>query len=97
VKPSERIPLIKRLARTLGQEAEIEKALRTCDGLATYLTSDFSASVWTDQEVGYCLARNVAIVPIRIDVNPYGFVGKYQARTLRRIRGRGCGRGHRRD
>jgi hypothetical protein len=78
-------------------EAEIEKALRTCDGLATYLTSDFSASVWTDQEVGYCLARNVAIVPIRIDVNPYGFVGKYQARTLRRIRGRGCGRGHRRD
>jgi hypothetical protein len=57
----------------------IESALETCDALAAYLTPDFQGSKWTDQEVGFCVARAILILPIRVDLDPYGFIGKYQA------------------
>jgi hypothetical protein len=60
-------------------ESVIESALKTCDALAAYLTSDFHTSAWTDQEVGVALARDILILPIKVDVDPYGFIGKYQA------------------
>jgi hypothetical protein len=47
--------------------------------LAAYLTSDFHDSEWTDQEVGAALARGLLVFPLRVDVNPYGFIGRYQA------------------
>ncbi len=58
---------------------QIELALRTCDGLLTYLTPDFHESEWTDQEVGFALARGIRIVPLDRGRLPYGFMGKYQA------------------
>jgi hypothetical protein len=57
----------------------IETALRTCDALSAYLTPDFHESRWTDQEVGFSVARAVLIVPIKIGQDPYGFIGKFQA------------------
>lgn len=57
----------------------IEAALKECDALAAYLTPDFPASNWTDQEVGFCFARDVLILPIKVGVDPYGFIGKIQA------------------
>lgn len=58
----------------------IELALRTCDALAAFLTEEFHASKWTDQEVGYCIQRGVPIVPVmlRATAMPYGFMARYQ-------------------
>ncbi len=58
---------------------EIQLALETCHAMAAYLTDDFHQSLWTDQEVGYCLKRRVLIVPIKVDIDPYGFFARYQA------------------
>jgi hypothetical protein len=58
---------------------EIETALETCDALAAYMTPDFQESRWTDQEVGFCVGRAVLILPIKVGLDPYGFIGKYQA------------------
>lgn len=58
---------------------EIENALATMDGFAALLTSDFHDSDWTDQEVGYALARGVPMIAVRLGRDPYGFIGKFQA------------------
>ena len=60
-------------------EQEIEAALDTCDALVAFLTPDFHDSLWTDQEVGYCVRRRVLIIPVRMGMDPYGFLGRYQA------------------
>jgi hypothetical protein len=57
----------------------IESALETCDALAAYMTDDFHKSKWTDQEVGFCVGRAILIIPIKVGLDPYGFIGKYQA------------------
>jgi hypothetical protein len=60
---------------------EIENALATMDGFVALLSSGFHDSNWTDQEVGYALARGVPIIAVRLDRDPYGFLGKFQALT----------------
>jgi hypothetical protein len=35
--------------------------------------------MWTDHEVGVALGRNVLVVPVKMTVDPYGLIGKYQA------------------
>jgi hypothetical protein len=58
---------------------EIENALVTMDGFVALLTDNFHESDWTDQEVGYALARGVPLIAVRLGRNPYGFIGKFQA------------------
>jgi hypothetical protein len=60
-------------------EDVIEVALATCHAGAAYLTEHFHASEWTDQEVGFCVGRGVLVVPVKVGVDPYGLIGKYQA------------------
>jgi hypothetical protein len=60
-------------------QAEIEKALRTMDAFVALLTSKFHDSDWTDQEVGYALARGVPRIAVKLGKKPYGFIGKFQA------------------
>jgi hypothetical protein len=57
----------------------IVSALRQCEALAAYLTSDFPQSYWTDQEVGVAVARDLLVLPLAVDINPYGFIGRIQA------------------
>lgn len=57
---------------------EIETALATCDALVALLTPDFGSSRWTDQEVGFAMGRGVLILSVRLNQDPYGFIGKYQ-------------------
>jgi hypothetical protein len=57
----------------------IELALGTCDVLVAYVTSDFSESRWTDQEVGWALGREIIVIPAKAGQDPYGFFGAYQA------------------
>lgn len=58
---------------------EIVKALMSMDAMVAILTKDFSASKWTDQEVGFAVCRDVLVVPLNKGVIPYGFIEKYQA------------------
>lgn len=58
---------------------EIEAALASCDALVAILTDGFGASAWCDQEVGWALGRNVPVIPVRVDLAPYGLLGSTQA------------------
>lgn len=58
---------------------EIENALLSMDAFVALMTSDFHESQWTDQEVGFALARGVPVVAIKLGLDPYGFLGKFQA------------------
>lgn len=57
---------------------EIESALHTMDAMAAILMPGFKESNWCDQEVGFAVGKNVLIIPIRRELDPYGFIGKYQ-------------------
>jgi len=63
---------------SLEWQNEIELALRSMHALAALLTSDFHPSNWTDQEVGFALGKGVLVVPVRLGLDPYGFIGKVQ-------------------
>ena len=58
---------------------EIENALASMDAFVALLTEDFHKSDWTDQEVGYAVARGVPVIAVKLGVAPYGFIGKFQA------------------
>jgi hypothetical protein len=79
------------IAPTSQWQNEIENALRTCEALAAFLTPDFHQSPWTDQEIGFCLARDILVIPIDMGFTPYGFIGRVQAikgqdRTVEQLR-----------
>ncbi len=60
----------------------IESALLTCHAAAALLTSDFRQSQWCDQEVGFCLARSLLVVPLIRDADPHGFLSEVQGVKL---------------
>lgn len=66
---------------TQDWQNEIEAALSTADAFIAILTEGFHDSLWTDQEVGYALARGIPIIALRLGRDPYGFIGKFQALT----------------
>jgi len=61
---------------------EIEESLRTMDALAALLSPDFHKSKWTDQEVGFAFGTERLIIPLRLGLDPYGFIAKYQGFQL---------------
>jgi hypothetical protein len=63
---------------TLQWQHEIELALRSMHALVALLTTDFHASNWTDQEIGFALGREVLVIPVRLGLDPYGFIGRVQ-------------------
>jgi len=62
---------------------EILKSLRRCEIFVPILTEAFAKSNWTDQEAGYALGRGALIAPLKVDVDPYGFIGEFHARRLK--------------
>ena len=60
---------------------EIENALASMNSFVALMTEGFHDSLWTDQEVGYAVARGVPIIAVRLGKDPYGFIGKFQALT----------------
>lgn len=63
-------------------EKSIVSQLEKCDVLVPVLTTSFSASKWTDQEVGIAFAHGKVIIPLKVDTIPYGFMKRYQALSL---------------
>jgi hypothetical protein len=66
------------IAPTKEWQNEIETALESMDAFVALLTDNFHESLWTDQEVGYAIARGVPIIAVRMGRDPYGFIGKFQ-------------------
>ena len=64
---------------TKAWQDEVENALASMDGFVALMTKDFHDSEWTDQEVGFALARGTPIVAVQMGKEPYGFIGKFQA------------------
>jgi len=60
-------------------QTRIEEELLAMDGLVALLVEGFSESNWCDQEVGAAVGRQVPFIAIKQGIDPYGFVGKYQA------------------
>ena len=53
--------------------------LKACDVFIPILTKNFEESDWTDQETGIAIAYNKLIIPIKLSVDPHGFISRYQA------------------
>lgn len=64
---------------TKAWQDEIESALSTMDAFVALMTANFHESDWTDQEVGFAIARGVPIISVKLGRDPYGFIGKFQA------------------
>ena len=64
---------------TLAWQDEIERALRTMDAMVAVHTKGFSASFWTQQEIGFALGRGVKVISFKYGEDPTGFIGKNQA------------------
>ncbi len=60
-------------------QTEIESALASMDALVALLAPGFKESNWCDQEVGVAIGRQLPIIPVKLGLDPYGFIGKYQA------------------
>lgn len=60
-------------------QEEIRSALVSCHVLLAFVTDGFHESNWTDQEVGFCVARGIPILPIKCGMDPYGFISHIQA------------------
>jgi nucleoside 2-deoxyribosyltransferase len=60
-------------------QTQIETALATCDALIALLHSDFHASNWTDQEIGFAMGRGAPTFAVRLGQVPYGFISRFQA------------------
>lgn len=65
-------------------QTQILKSLKKMDVFIPLLTKEFKKSDWTDQESGYALRKQILIIPIKVDLNPYGFLSKIQAINLRK-------------
>lgn len=64
---------------TLAWQDEIERALHTMDAMVAVHTKGFSASFWTQQEIGFALGRGVKVISFKYGEVPTGFIGKHQA------------------
>jgi len=67
------------IAPTNAWQDEIEDALATCHGSIAILSDGFKESDWCDQEVGVCFGRGILVLAVNDGLNPYGFIGRFQA------------------
>ena len=64
---------------TAEWQNEIELGLATCDAMLVLPHPGFHESYWTDQEIGYAMGRGAMIATVRLGLDPYGFIGRFQA------------------
>lgn len=64
---------------TLEWQVQIERALHAMDLFISIHTPGFKDSYWSQQEVGFAMARGVKIIAIRMGEDPTGFISKHQA------------------
>ncbi|MCJ7458380.1 MAG: toll/interleukin-1 receptor domain-containing protein [candidate division Zixibacteria bacterium] len=60
-------------------QEEIIRELRQSDVFLPLLTKNFQGSEWTDQETGIAFGDEKFIIPLKVDIDPYGFISRFQA------------------
>jgi hypothetical protein len=59
---------------------EILKGLESMEIMLAFITDDFHESYWTNQEIGYALARNIPVISLKLGTkDPCGFIAQTQA------------------
>lgn len=59
---------------------EILKGLDTMELMLVFLTNDFQESVWTNQEVGFALGKDIPVISLKLEqTDPPGFISNKQA------------------
>jgi hypothetical protein len=69
---------------TVLWQSEIERALAHMHCFLSIHTVGFSQSNWTQQEIGFAVARRVKVISLKMGETPTGFIGKEQALPRRR-------------
>jgi hypothetical protein len=64
---------------TADWQLEIERALHAMDAFLAIHTKGFSNSFWTQQEIGFAVARGAKIISFKMGEDPTGFISKQQA------------------
>jgi hypothetical protein len=64
---------------TLEWQREIERALHCMDAFVAIHTPGFSASFWTQQEIGFAVGLGTKIISLKMGEDPTGFISKHQA------------------
>lgn len=64
-------------------QEEIIQNLKECDAFLPLLTKNFLNSEWTSQEIGIAYAFQKPMILLKTDVDPYGFIAKYQALKIK--------------
>ena len=67
------------IAPSLEWREEIVKQLEACNLVIALLTTAFQESKWTDQECGIAISKGKPILPLAIELMPYGFLEQFQA------------------
>lgn len=61
-------------------QKEILNGLKTMEVMLVLLTDDFHESYWTNQEIGFALAKGTPIICVKVGTtDPKGFIGSRQA------------------
>lgn len=61
-------------------EMEIRRALETMHAMLAVITDDFFSSAWTNQEIGFALAKGIPVLSLKVgSKDPIGFVRNKQA------------------
>ena len=70
------------LVPSVEWQKTIVRRLKDSQVFLPLLTDSFAESDWTDQETGVAVALGKIIVPMKVTINPYGFISKYQAQSF---------------
>jgi hypothetical protein len=62
----------------------IKDNLKMCEIFILLITKNFKKSDWTDQETGWALATDKFIIPLQVDLPPYGFINPKQGLLVKR-------------
>lgn len=64
---------------TLEWQVQIERALHSMELFVSMHTIGFKHSIWTQQEIGFAVAKGVKVIALRMGEDPVGFISKHQA------------------
>lgn len=70
------------IAPSAEWQKTILQNLENCNVFIPVFTKNFKDSDWTDQEIGIVLAKKKFIIPLSVDIIPYGFLNKLQSLKL---------------
>lgn len=70
---------------TTEWQERILAELKSCDVFIPLLTPHFKVSDWTGQETGIAYGNKKLIIPLKVGLNPFGFLARFQALTCNNL------------